>query len=261
MEIKILEKDDEKIKFRIKGIDYSLANLLRTVLSVEVPTMAIEWVDFHKNSSTLWDEIIAHRLGLIPLTFDPEYFNLPEECECGGKGCTHCQVVLVLDKKGPCMVYSGDLKTTDERVKPVYDNIPIVQLFEGEELKFEAIAQLGTGRQHAKWQAAIVGYQNVPRIVIDVSKAKEKGCLECVKRLVGEKSGKVVIEDPELYDIATVCEERCPDGVIKIQMKDDEFIFEVERACGLKAEEIISQAFKILEKKLKEFQQDLSQIK
>ncbi len=55
------------------------------------------------------------------------------------------------------MVYAEDLKSKAD-VYPVFGKIPIVELFEGEELQFEAIAQLGLGKDHAKWQAAVVGY-------------------------------------------------------------------------------------------------------
>ncbi|MEM0473397.1 MAG: DNA-directed RNA polymerase subunit D [Candidatus Aenigmatarchaeota archaeon] len=159
MKVKILEKHDFKMKVLIEGIKPSLAGELRRIMVSEIPTMAIEWVDFHENDSVLWDEIVAHRLGLIPLTFDPNFFNFKDECQCEGKGCTRCQVAFALKRTGPCMVYSGDLKTTDDRVKPVYDKIPIVELMEGQTLELEAFSELGLGKNHAKWQAAVVGYK------------------------------------------------------------------------------------------------------
>jgi DNA-directed RNA polymerase subunit D len=63
LEVKILERNNEKIKFIIEGIDSALAGELRRIMMSEVPTLAIEWVDFIKNDSVLWDEIIASRLG------------------------------------------------------------------------------------------------------------------------------------------------------------------------------------------------------
>ena len=201
MKIEILEKNDEFIKFSIEGIKKGFANALRRTMMMEIPTLAIEWVDFIKNDSVLNDEIIAHRLGLIPLTFNPKLLNLPEKCKCEGKGCSLCQVKFSLKKKGPCIVYSGELKTRSE-VKPKYDKIPIVELFENEELELEAIAQLGFGKTHAKWQGAVVGYK--------------------------EENGK--------------------------------FIFQVESACGLKAEEILFLAIEMLEKRLKEFEKKVKKL-
>lgn len=159
MKVQVISRTDSEIKFSVEGIKQSLASALRRVMISEVPTMAIEWVEFKKNDSALNDEIIAHRLGLVPLTFDTKAYNLPEECDCKGKGCSRCQVKLVLKKKGPCIVYDGDLKSDAKDVKPVYGKIPIVELGEDQDLQLEATAQLGTGRQHAKWQAAVVGYE------------------------------------------------------------------------------------------------------
>lgn len=158
MEVKILKKNEREMSFSVKGITPAFANALRRIMIGEVPTMAIEWVDFKKNDSALPDEIIAHRLGLIPLTFDKKAYELPSECKCEGKGCSRCQVELVLKEKGPKVVYASDLKSSAKDVKPVFEKIPIVELFEGEELQLEAIAQLGLGKEHVKWQAAIVGY-------------------------------------------------------------------------------------------------------
>ena len=73
--------------------------------------------------------------------------------------CSRCEVAFALKKKGPCMVYSEDLKSSDKKVKPVHGKIPIVELMEGQELELEATAQLGLGKDHAKWQGAVVGYE------------------------------------------------------------------------------------------------------
>lgn len=158
MEVKILEKTRDEIKIEVKNISPGIAAMIRRAIISEIPTMAIEWIDFYKNDSVLPDEIIANRVGLIPLTFDKNFHTLPNKCDCQAKGCPKCQVKLYLYKKGPGYVYSGDLKTTDEKVKPVYDKIPITYLNENEEIEFEAIAQLGIGKEHSKWQAGNCGY-------------------------------------------------------------------------------------------------------
>jgi DNA-directed RNA polymerase subunit D len=158
MKVEVLEKNGSEIKFSIQGITPAFANALRRIMFFEVPTMAIEWVDFKKNDSALPDELLANRLGQMPLTFDKKAYSMPDDCKCEGKGCSKCQVELVLKKKGPAIVYSGDLKSRDKDVQPVFDKIPLDELFEGEELQFEAVAQLGLGKEHVKWQAAVVGY-------------------------------------------------------------------------------------------------------
>jgi DNA-directed RNA polymerase subunit D len=218
MKVKILNKTKSEIQFVVEGVSPAFANSLRRVMMVEVPTMAIEWVDFIKNDSALNDEILAHRLGLVPLTFNPKAYNLPIECECKGKGCSRCQVKLKLKKEGPCTVYSGDLESEAEDVKPVFDKIPIVELFEGEKLELEATAQLGVGRDHVKWQAAVVGYKNKPKK--EISRKEESRETE-------------YIEDTFIFNVESVCGLEAEEIVIKacevLEDKLKEFIKQLKK--------------------------------
>ncbi len=151
--IKTLEKTEKKIKFLLDA-DIGFANALRRVMMNEVPVLAVETVIFEDNNSGLFDEVVAHRLGLIPLKFDIRTMNMKKDCKCDGKGCSRCQVRLVLEKSGLCTVMSSDIVSDIE----VEKNIPIVELLEGQHIKLEAIAELGLGIDHTKYQSAIVGY-------------------------------------------------------------------------------------------------------
>lgn len=159
MRVKIISKKDNKLEFLLSDVTTAFANALRRIMIAEVPTLAIDLVNIYDNSSILFDEVLAHRLGLIPLKFDPVKLNLKTDCKCKGRGCIHCQVKLVLNKKGPGVVYSGDLKPKHLGVKPTYSNIPIVELLKDQAVKFEAVARLGLGLEHAKWQAANASYE------------------------------------------------------------------------------------------------------
>ncbi|MBI2547463.1 MAG: hypothetical protein HYW23_03390 [Candidatus Aenigmarchaeota archaeon] len=109
MKIQILSKTDSSVKFLVEGIKPQFANELRRIMMGEIPTMAIEWVDYVKNGSVLNDEILANRMGHVPLKFDKRAYNMTKDCKCEGKGCSLCQVKLILKKKGPAMVYSGEM--------------------------------------------------------------------------------------------------------------------------------------------------------
>ena len=158
--IKILESSDSRIKVSIKGVDRVYANALRRFAISEVPCMAIDDVVIQQNSSVLYDEILAHRLGLIPLSTDLKGYVLPQDCSCKTDlGCSKCRVLLVLNAVATDEVktiYSGDLRSEDDSVKPYVDNIPIVKLAPDHEIKLEAYAKLGKGRDHAKWQPVSV---------------------------------------------------------------------------------------------------------
>lgn len=263
MKIQILDKTDNEFKFLVEGISAAFANALRRVMMTEVPTMAIEWVDFKKNDSALSDEIFANRLGQVPLTFDKHAYNLSSECKCEDKGCSRCQVKLTLKKKGPAMVYSEDLKSRSKDVKAVFDKISIVELFEGQEVEFEAIAQLGTGREHAKWQAANVGYSNLPNVSIDLKKCKGCGkCVQkCVKKILKIENDKLVMSDPLACNVCLQCVDACPEGAIKVGTEEDKFIFNVETVSGISAEDVVLNAADVLENKINDFAKSLRKVK
>jgi DNA-directed RNA polymerase subunit D len=159
MEVKILEKSERVMRVRIEDIDFALANSLRRIMMGEIPVMAIEHVDIIENGSGLVDEVLAHRLGLIPLKWPVGKYTLPADCVCKGKGCDKCQVSLKLEKNGPVIIRGSDFENNDEEVAPLDANVPIVELLENQAIKLTAVAQIGLGREHAKWQAATVGYE------------------------------------------------------------------------------------------------------
>ena len=77
--LNIVSKDDEEMIFDMVGCDTSIANALRRILLAEVPTMAIEKVWIYENSSIIQDEVLSHRLGLVPIMADPAAFEFYAE--------------------------------------------------------------------------------------------------------------------------------------------------------------------------------------
>ena len=159
MKIDIIENTDDKIRFKISGIDLSLANALRRIILSEVPVMAMETITFEENSSILNDEFLAHRLGLTPLKTDLKTYNFIDDCTCELKGCAKCTAHLKADVKGPGILYSKDLKSNDPNIVPIHGNIPLVKLTEHQKVKFEAVAMLGMGKDHVKWQCGLASYE------------------------------------------------------------------------------------------------------
>lgn len=161
MDIKLVDNQEKKNRliFSLSGVDTAYANTLRRIMGFEVPVMAIDDVEFRKNTSILYDEIIAHRLGLIPLSTDLKSYDLMNECKCKGVGCASCTVKLTLKAQGPCTVYASDIKTKDPEIKPLHGKMPIVKLLDGQELELEATAILGHGREHSKWCSGLIFYK------------------------------------------------------------------------------------------------------
>ena len=62
------QNDRNDASFSLINIDASLANAFRRILLAEIPTLAIEYVYIEANDSLIADEVLAARLGQIPLT-------------------------------------------------------------------------------------------------------------------------------------------------------------------------------------------------
>ena len=146
------------MSIKLKGVPLQYANALRRLCLNGVPVFAIDTVDIIENSSVLPDEGLAHRLGLVPIKTDLTRFNEPTKCECQSEtGCSNCKVMLVLDSGDSDIsktVFTDELTSEDDSVKPISDKIPIVQLAPGQRVKVECYARLGRGREHAKWNSS-----------------------------------------------------------------------------------------------------------
>ncbi len=259
MNIKVLDKKESKITFVLDGATPAFANALRRIMVSEVLTLAIDTISFHENASVLFDEVIAHRLGMVPLSFNQKDYNTKDECKCKGKGCSSCQVVLALEKTGPAIVYSGDLKSSDKSVKPLDNNVLLVELLENQTLKLEATARLGNGIEHAKWQAANAVYQYYPEIKITDKDKLQKHLKGSLKDLFIEKGGKLEPADLARSDVYKQLEDET--GALKVEMNPTKFLFKVESLSGLGPEDIVSTSAKILEEKAATFKKELAELK
>src|SRR3972149_5654271 len=114
MNVRVLERKNDSMKVLLEKAEPSFANALRRVLIADVPKMAIEDVEFHlgpirgddgkeyESVSPLFDEIIAHRLGLIPIPTDLGLYNPRELCpSCHGEGCPSCTIIYSVNRRGP----------------------------------------------------------------------------------------------------------------------------------------------------------------
>ncbi len=256
MDISIVEQNKEgtKTTFLLKKANTTFANTLRRVIMAEVPVMAIEKVTFSANTSILYDEVLAHRLGLIPLKTDLKSYTLPEECSCKGEGCARCQLKLSLKVKGPGTVYASDIQSTDPKVVPLHPKMIITKLKKGQELALEATATLGIGKTHMKWSPGNVYYKFRPEIEIDDKKINNpeevvKNCPDGILELKGNKVS--VNKDKLLTTNVDVCQD-LSEG-ITVKDNDSEILFTIESWGQLKCKEIIKKAAEVMHKKEEEF--------
>jgi len=258
MEIALIQSEGNKLRFVARNIGPAFANALRRVMIAETPVMAIDDVVVVENSSVMYDEILAHRLGLIPLTTEPNAYILPEECDCKSDlGCSKCRASFTLEAEADDQtrtVYSGELKPQDPLIKPVSDNIPIVKLGPGQKVRLEAYAKLGRGSEHSKWQPTTVcAYKYVPKVTLDQKKCDE--CEECVKYcpkgVYVREGSKTSVKNEMNCTLCRECVRHCPsDGKpITIDWDADSFIFTIESTNSLRPTEIVLEALRVLKQK------------
>jgi DNA-directed RNA polymerase subunit D len=253
MEIEIIELSERKARFVLSGVSSAFANAIRRCIISEVPVLAIDDVNIYDNTSVLFDEQLALRLGLIPLKADAKKYTPSRECSCNGDGCALCQVSLTLSAEGPRVVYSGDMVSTDPEVRPAEATIPIVELKEKHKIVVESIARLGTGRQHAKWQAGIAsGYKNMP--VVNTEECDVCGeCIKACPRNILELNGnKVKVTDIIECSMCRLCEKVCDMDSIKVTEDTESFIMTFETNGGITAADLAIEAAGSIKKRAEE---------
>lgn len=253
--VEVLSNDEKngELRFLLQGASPGIANALRRAILEDVPTLAIEEVELRKNSSVMYDEMIAHRLGLTPLTTDLKSYTLPppgtsvEDMGAGSK------TTFTLKVEGPAIVYASDLKGKDPKVKPAYPGMPIVKLLKGQKLELEATAVLGTGKEHGKWAPGHAYYRQQVKLVGNPSNPEEI-VAKCPPGVFEVKNGKLVANEDKLmeYDVAGAVEE-VSHGEAKLEPTGN-YVFIVESYGQLSCPEIIQQAVVVFEDQLKEFE-------
>ena len=190
--------------FSLIGVDAAIANAFRRILMAEVPTLAIEYVFIHDNTSVIQDEVLAQRLGLIPLQGSAEglnnmrWFKKPNEEEGieGSQPTDFNTVVLQLGvecSENPSAapgetdprklyrhahVYARDITFSpvgrqekvfagDGEIRPVNPDILIAKLRPGQKILLEMHCIKGIGADHAKFSpVATATYRLLPDIKI-----------------------------------------------------------------------------------------------
>lgn len=277
MKIEKLDLADEKATFIVSGADVHHVNALRRALIVNVPKLAIDKVEIHlgaisdedgrtyESTTPLFDEIITHRLGLVPVPTDLRLFKLQSECSCEGEGCSNCEIMYSLNKRGPCTVYSRDLDPLgDETLRPKDGDIPIVKLTEDEGILIYAHAVLGTGRDHAKWQPTQgVGYKPIPEITINSKKFEEyEKCVDACPAGVFKKTKKEAkVASPEKCTLCMSCVEACDKGSVTVNEDTHRFLFRFETDGSIDTKTALNVALESLVELYSDFQESIEKLK
>ena len=253
MKLEAIYEEGDVLALRVQDVSAQYINTLRRYATSRVPTMAIDFVEFHKNSGILYDEMVAHRLGLVPLTTDLENYNLPEEEWTEPVEDPRVEVQLTLKSikaKTSRVVYAKDLESKDDNVVPVHPEMPITKLIEGQELELIATARMGVGEEHVKWSPGHVWYRHFPHITIDKQPKDPQAVADAYPGVFEVKSKKLVVTDQAAYHMPDT--EFDVDGV-SVEFKDGDYILLIESWGQLPPKTILQEALKAYDNQLDEF--------
>jgi hypothetical protein len=132
---------------------YQVANLIRRLIHSQVPTMALDTVEIQANDSSLLDELLAQRLGQIPICY-PNLDSLIDSTQCScSHGCPVCSREVHLDiiaTRWMEPVMTNQLISDDPTLQPM-PGITIAYLPRGGKIQLSGIVRKSGGSQHAKW--------------------------------------------------------------------------------------------------------------
>jgi len=236
--VQVNSMGEDEMEFEMKGTGPAIANAFRRILIAEVPTMAIEKVYVANNTSVVQDEVLAHRLGLVPIAADPRLFAYWSE---GSPYTESNSVVFSLsvtcrkeraadtgeERKVHENVYSSDLtwmpggsdwppeneaKFTNfghdqselhpQGFKPVQGDILLARLRPGQTIDLQCVCVKGVGKTHAKWSpVGTAWYRLQPEVAL-------------LRDVAGE--------DAKVFMERVACDERCScfglsGGVVRVR--------------------------------------------
>ncbi|WP_049920825.1 DNA-directed RNA polymerase subunit D [Halopiger djelfimassiliensis] len=239
-DVEFVEREDRNARFLVRGVTPAFANGIRRAMLADVPTMAIDTVRFVENSSVMFDEQLALRLGLVPLTTPPE-----------GEFTADDTVTLSIDVEGPATAYSGDLVSEDDLVQPADENVPIIELKDGQRLEAEADAILDRGKDHAKHQGGVaVGYRHLQRVEVEDDLPEFEDPEPQIVRGVVEENGELVPTSEFDHDLSN----RYPGKEVRVEDVPNAFVFHVETDGSFTIEELVTRAADTIEARATELE-------
>ncbi|MBN1280640.1 MAG: DNA-directed RNA polymerase subunit D [Candidatus Thermoplasmatota archaeon] len=263
MKVKTVELKENKGVLRIEDTDPYFVNSLRRIMLAELPKLAIDDVIIYDNTSALFDEMISHRLGLIPIPTDLQLLTFRSDCKCAGKGCPNCTVRYTLSKEGGGVVYSGDLQPEQASFAITETKIPIVELTKDQRVILEVEAVLGRARDHAKWQVVLAPrYKMETVITVDKKRMSDvKAFVEDLpKDLVELKGDKLTLKDTSKLPELEMHLDKNKVDYITITRDPTTLLFSFETDGSMSAKAALQESITILTKKYEEFRKLLKDI-
>ncbi|KAI5191071.1 DNA-directed RNA polymerases I and III subunit RPAC1 [Nematocida minor] len=258
IEVRKIEENSETLSYRINHIDPSVLNALRRTIISDTQTVAIHWVYIRENETVMADEILAHRIGLIPVIAHPSIISPIEknnifnpDTDLTDENSIFMELAVENKTDKILSVYSDDIKIGSSKNIQLKSKVFITRLAPHKRIECRLYAILGTGRDHSKWMpTSVCYYRCIKQIELkDPSRAQE------IKKYFRDgfsvdENGPQVDEDKLLVNMDVL--KKHPD-IVNIQTKEDSFLFEIE-TISESPKEIVKRGFAALRENLKELE-------
>ncbi len=249
MDVKKVYQDGAVTKYLVKGTTSSFMNSIRRTIIIHVPCLAVDEVNFYENDSVIFDEMLAGRLGLLPIKTDPKAYKRNDT------------VKLVLEKTGPGIVTSKEIKCTDPKIEILDKKIYIAKLGKEQKMKLEMTARMSSGKEHARFQPAIVSFNELPIIKNEKTISNAKELLEeAPTGSIEVKAGKVFLLDPYNIKIQNQPVDTLEKYGVKVEYEPNEFVLTIETTGQLEEKEIIESALNELSEKFSELDKEIKKL-
>lgn len=266
LKTKIISCNDDLMRLDLIGVDAAIANAIRRVMISEVPTVAIDKVHLWQNTGVIQDEILCHRLGLVPI-WVPDIDSVESAREEGDDFDISGAIKFKLHVKCPAdypkgqnlHVYSKDMKFEAQTKiqqdwvqppRPVHGDILLAKLRPGQEIECELYCLKGTGKIHAKWSpVCTASYRLMPQVTIRGEQRNEAArqlVQICPKKVFDIEENVAVVKRPRDCSACRRCIEELPQGIVELAKVKDHFLFSIESSGCMPAAEIFARALGIL---------------
>ena len=288
--ISIVKSNNEQVVFDLINSDTSMANALLRTMKLDVPTMAIDFVEVEDNTSSISNESLIHRLAQIPLiSTDAEQFETSSNCTCADYLCRKCAVIyelnvkcdeetrqmnvtsndLVVITKGTTVVPRNYNPNADRNTEMHSDHPPILicKLRANEQISLTAAAIKGTGKMHSKWEPGVaLNYKPETLIYIhlnvlnSLNETKKNRIVDeivksCPMNIFTKRENTIDIEDSYRCTHCGSCTEKVKKigvpGLVDVGYRETTFRVYVETNGSLTPQALVISAFRVLKNRIR----------
>ncbi|KAI0732345.1 insert subdomain of RNA polymerase alpha subunit [Fomitopsis betulina] len=287
LKVEVKRLSQRSVEFDLVGVDASIANAFRRIMIAEIPTMAIEHVYVWNNTSVIQDEVLAHRIGLVPLDAPPALFKYRNPTGVPTDQDTivfKLNVTCEVDKNAPKEkgaprkliheeVLSSDLLWVPQGEQetvftaagspfpaPTNKNIVLAKLAPGQEIDMDLHAIKGVGKDHAKWSpVATASYRLHPLILLNPSKPIPPHLAQKFARCFSpgvvqvEEGGQISIDERNLRKESMsreVLRHKEFEGCVDLWRIRDWFIFTVESEGPYAPQDLFPESIRVMRDKI-----------